>query len=115
MQSSVAGLAKQRGHKATIWRLLDEGRQAINEPNPSHQKMAQAEDALDIANKLGLDDVQRALYQQLHEKIQQGRNRSREKTASAPFHEGSMAMVPAGEFTMGSAMGEADEQPEHHV
>ena len=114
-QSSVAGLAKQRGHKATIWRLLDEGRQAINEPNPSDQKMAQAEDTLDIANKLGLDDVQRALYQQLHEKIQQGRNRSREKTASAPFHEGSMAMVPAGEFTMGSAMGEADEQPEHQV
>ena len=29
-KSSVAGLAKQRGRKAKIWRLLDEEKQAIN-------------------------------------------------------------------------------------
>ena len=70
-KSSVASLAKQRGRKAKVWRLLEEGKQAINEPNASPQQIAQAEDTLDIANKLGLDDEQRAVYQQVHEKIQQ--------------------------------------------
>src|SRR6185295_9305388 len=32
-KSSVAGLAKQRGRKAKVWRLLDEGRQTITQPN----------------------------------------------------------------------------------
>ena len=68
-KSSVAGLAKQRGRKATVWRLLDEGKQAINELNALPEQVAQAEDTLDVASKLGLDDEQLAVYQQLHEKI----------------------------------------------
>ena len=114
-RSSVARLAQQRRRKAKVWRLLDEGKQAITEPDASPTKVAQAEDTLDLASKLGLDDEQRALYHQLHEKIQQGRPRSREKTASAQYHEKSMALVPAGEFMMGSSMGDADEQPMHRV
>jgi formylglycine-generating enzyme required for sulfatase activity len=114
-KSSVAPLATQRGRKAEVWRLLDEGKQAITEPDASPTKFTQAEDILDLASKLGLDDEQRALYQQLHERIQQGRHRSREKTASIQSHDGLMALVPAGEFIMGSSMGEADEQPVHWV
>src|SRR5574342_404630 len=68
-RSAVAGLVKQRGRKAKVWRLLDEGKQAISEPNAPPQQIAQAEDTLEIASKLGLDDEQRAVYQQLHEKI----------------------------------------------
>ena len=114
-KSSVAQLATQRGRKAKVSRLLDEGKQAITEPDASPTKLAQAEDTLDLASKLGLDDEQRALYHQLHEKIQQRLHRSREKTASSQSHAGLMALVPAGKFMMGSSMGEADEQPEHQV
>jgi formylglycine-generating enzyme required for sulfatase activity len=114
-QSSVAGLAKQRGRKAKVWRLLDEGKQALNEPNAPPTKVAQAKDTLDIANKLGLDDEQRALYQQLQEKIQKRDDQSPEDMAMTKHHARSMAMVPAGEFTMGSATGDADEQPVHKV
>ena len=114
-KSSVAGLAKQRARKAKIWRLLDEGKQVINEPNAPPDMVAQAEDTLDIVSKLGLDDEQQALYRQLQEKIRQRHARSNGKTASAPLLDRSMVLVPAGEFTMGSAMGEADEQPEHQV
>src|SRR5207342_3477053 len=53
-KSSVAGLAKQRGRKAKVWRLLDEGRQTLNQPNAVPGQVAQAEDTLEIAHKLGL-------------------------------------------------------------
>ena len=56
--SSVASLAKQRGRKAKVWRLLDEGKQTISEPNALPKEVAHAKDTLDIANKLGLDDEQ---------------------------------------------------------
>ena len=114
-QSSVAGLAKQRGRKAKVWRLLDEGRQALNEPNAAPTQVAQAKDTLDIANKLGLDDEQRALYQQLQEKIQQRHEQNPENMALDQHQDRSMVVVPAGEFTMGSATGDADEQPVHQV
>ncbi|MEP6959650.1 MAG: formylglycine-generating enzyme family protein, partial [Nitrospirota bacterium] len=114
-QSSVADLAKQRGRKAKVWHLLDQGKQAINEPNASPKQVAHAEDTLDIAHKLGLDDEQRALYQQLHEKIQQRHKRGQEKTVSAKHLERSMVLVPAGEFIMGSSTGDADEQPVRYV
>jgi formylglycine-generating enzyme required for sulfatase activity len=113
-QSSVARLAQQRGRNAKVWRLLDEGKRAINEPNAAPTKVAQAKDTLDIASKLGLDDEQQAVYQQLQEKIQQ-HTQNHEKTASAQHQDRSMALVPAGEFMMGSARGDADEQPVHKV
>src|SRR6185436_7576108 len=42
--SSVASLVKQRGRKAKVWRLLDEGKQAISEPNTPPNQITEAED-----------------------------------------------------------------------
>ena len=114
-KSSVAGLAKPRARKAKVWRWLDEGTQALNEPNASPAKIAQAEDILDRANTLGLDEDQRVVYQQLQEKIQQRHEGSHEDSASVQPQDRSMVLVPAGEFIMGSSMGEADERPERRV
>jgi formylglycine-generating enzyme required for sulfatase activity len=114
-KSPVAGLAKQRARKAKVWRLLDEGKQVINETNASPDMVTQAEDTLDIVNKLGLDDEQQALYRQLQEKIRQRHTGSNGKTASDPLLDRSMVLVPAGEFTMGSLGGDSDEQPVHKV
>ena len=114
-KSSVAELAKQRGRKAKIWHLLDEGKQAINEPNASAKQIAHAEDTLDIAHKLGLDDEQRALYQQLHEKIQQQHKVNHINPPLAREDERSMVLVPAGEFVMGSLAGDVDERPMRRV
>ena len=44
-----------------------------------------------------------------------GQNHSQEKPAPGQPPEGSMALVPAGEFTMGSSTEDADEQPAHLV
>ncbi len=114
-KSSVAGLAKQRARKAKIWRLLDEGKQVINEPNAPPDMVTQAEDTPDIVNKLDLDDEQQALYRQLREKIKERHKGSNGNTASAPLPDRSMILVPAGEFTMGSLGGDPDEQPVHKV
>src|SRR6185503_13357112 len=38
-----------------------------------------------------------------------------EKTVLAQSHDESMVAVPAGNFMMGSSIGDADEQPEHQV
>jgi len=114
-KSSVASLAKQRGQKAKVWRLLDEVKQAINEPNMSSKQAAQAEDVLDIANKLGLDEEQQIVYHQLQQRIPQSHKRSLPKKASGQVFEQSMVLIPAGEFTMGSLKGDPDEQPVRKV
>ena len=44
-----------------------------------------------------------------------GQKPTQKKPAAPQPHEGSMAVVPAGEFTMGSSTGDADEQPAHQV
>jgi formylglycine-generating enzyme required for sulfatase activity len=115
VQSSVAELAKQRGRKAKVWRLLDEGKQAINEPNASAKQIAHAEDTLEIAHKLGLDDEQQAFYQQLQGKIQQRHKVNHINPPLAKQDERSMVLVPAGEFLMGSLTGDADEKPMRRV
>ena len=114
-KSPVADLAKQRGRKAKVWRLLDEGKQAINEPNAPPTKVAQAKDTLDIANKLGLDDEQRAVYQQLQEKIQQRYKGSHEKVALAQHLETVDGAGAGGGVYDGELEGDADEQPVRRV
>jgi formylglycine-generating enzyme required for sulfatase activity len=114
-KSSVAGLAKQRGRKAKVWRLLDEGKQAINQPNALPEQVSQAEDTLEIAHNLGLDDEQRAVYQQLQGKIKQRHKVNHVNPPLARQDERSMVLVPAGEFLMGSWTGEVDEQPMRRV
>ena len=114
-KSSVADLAKQRGRKAKIWRLLDEEKQAINAPNVSPDMLAQTEDTLDIVNKLGLDDEQQARYRQLREKIEQRHKQSNGMTVAPHLLDRLMVLVPAGEFTMGSLGGDPDEQPVRQV
>jgi formylglycine-generating enzyme required for sulfatase activity len=114
-KSSVATLAKQRGHKAKVWRLLDEVKQAADNPNISPKQAAHAEEVLDIANKLGLDDEQQIVHYQLQQRIPQSHKRSHPKKASDQVQEQSMVLVPAGEFTMGSFTGDPDEQPVRKV
>jgi formylglycine-generating enzyme required for sulfatase activity len=114
-QSSVAGLAKQRGRKAKVWRLLDEVKEAVNEPNVPLKKVTVAENTLDIVIKLGLDDEQQVVYHQLQDKIPQTHKRSPKKTVSSPHQDQSMVLIPAGDFTMGSSMGDPDELPVRKV
>ena len=44
-----------------------------------------------------------------------GQKPNQETPAAAKPPEGAMVVVPAGEFMMGSAAGDSDEQPEHKV
>ena len=100
-KSSVAGLAKQRSRRAKVWRLLNEGEQA--------------KDTLDLVNGQSFDEESRALSRQVKDKIEEGPPQSQEKPVSAPLEDRSMAVVPAGEFVMGSVTGDADEQPVRRV
>ena len=113
-KSSVADLAKQRARKAKVWRLLDEGKQAVIQQNVLPQQITHAEDTLDVAKKLGLDDEQQAVYQQLHEKILQ-RHKVNHVNLPLAKQDERMVLVPAGEFTMGSSTGDADERPMRRV
>ena len=115
-KSSVAGLAEQRGRKAKVWRLLEEGRQVITEANGAPEKLAKAKDTLEVASKLGLDDELQAVYQQLQAKLPQGISTASEsgKQKVTGKDEAPMALVPAGEFTMGSDLAD-NEKPPHRV
>jgi len=134
---STADLAKTRLKKAKVWRLLDEAKGIIAEKDVPPEKVKSAQDTLDIADKLGLDDEQQAVYQQLQEKLQAGLQAGADKAAEANSESGQsgaapitaagrqqemtgkdgspMALVPAGEFMMGSNQGEDDERPARQV
>lgn len=98
--------------EATAWRLLEDAKSLIAAGQTHPDRIRQAEEALDGANELGLNREQLAVYQQLDAKLPGRRpitSSDSLKPADAP-----MALVPAGEFTMGSTMS-ADEQPVHRV
>ncbi len=106
--------------EAKVWRLLEQARDFIVGGQAQPDKMKQAKDALDSANELGLNDEQQAVYQYLLAKIP-GRGPAGSKpdgTARGALpedpREAPMVLVPAGEFTMGSTMGD-DEKPVHRL
>ncbi len=129
-KSSATGSTKPRVHKATAWRLLDEvtawrlldeAKGLIAGGKAQPDKIKQAEDSLDSANQLGLNNEQQALYQQLQAKLPRQRSTALPTmqkpdglTGGAGTQDMPMALVPAGEFTMGSNLAD-DEKPGHHV
>ena len=81
--STVAGSAKPPLLKAKVWQLLDEAKawRLLNEAKDlitggkaSPDRMKQAEDNLDSANEMGLNDEQQTVYQQLLAKLSQRRS-----------------------------------------
>jgi formylglycine-generating enzyme required for sulfatase activity len=110
--------------EVTAWRLLDKAKGLIAGGQAQPDKIKQAEEALDGANELGLTNEQQAVYQQLEARIPGRRSTSSpdslkpDESVGEAFQtdprEIPMALVPAGEFTMGSTL-KADEKPVHRV
>ena len=132
-RATVAGSAKPRLRKdkvwelldeAKVWRLLDEAKGLITGGKASPDRMKQAEVILDNVDGMGLNEEQQAVHQQLLARL------SRRRSTDSPnmqrldgmqgeegqtgTQEAPMALVPAGEFTMGSSLAD-DEKPAHHV
>jgi formylglycine-generating enzyme required for sulfatase activity len=98
--------------EVTAWRLLEEAKGLLDGGLAKPAKMEQAKEALDGAHELGLNKEQRAVYQQLEAQVP-GR-RSTNLPVNLKPGDVPMALVPAGEFTMGSSMRD-DEKPVHQV
>jgi len=129
-KSSATGSTKPRLHKATVWRLLDEvtawrllddAKGLIAGGKASPDKMKQAEVTLDSANEMGLNNEQQVIYQRLQAKLPQRGSagssnmlKPNGSTRSTGTQDVPMALVPAGEFTMGSNLAD-DEKPVHPV
>lgn len=65
-QSNVSELARLRLHKATTWRLIEEAKRSLTDPNVSSTNIQQATDALAVAGKMGIDAEQQAISDKLH-------------------------------------------------
>ncbi len=98
--------------EVTAWRLLEEAKDLIINGQIPPDKMKQAEEALDGAKELGLNKDQQAIYQRLSVSVP-GRHSSAFSDSPRPS-DAPMALVPAGEFTMGSTTSD-DEKPVHRV
>ena len=112
----TADLAKTRLKKSKVWRLLGEAKATIADSKAPSDKMKQAQHTLDVVSKLGLDDEQQAVYQQLQAKLPQGKSTTSEpgKQKVTGKDGAPMALVPDGEFAMGSDLVD-DEKPQHRV
>jgi hypothetical protein len=64
-----AELARQRLKKSKTWRMIQESKEVIEDPSAPPDKLYQASETLSIAKKIGLDDEQNALYEQLNDKL----------------------------------------------
>jgi len=98
--------------EVTAWRLLEEAKSLIAAGQTHPDQIKQAEEALDGAKELDLNKEQSAIYEQLASKLP-GRRSSTFPDNLRPG-DAPMALVPAGEFTMGSTMS-TDEMPVHRV
>jgi formylglycine-generating enzyme required for sulfatase activity len=110
--------------EVTAWRLLEKAKSLLVGGQVQPDKRKQAEEALDGANELDLNNEQQTVYQQLQAKLPGRRSTTspdslkadglaREALQTDP-RDVPMALVPAGEFTMGSTL-KADEKPVHRV
>jgi len=110
--------------EVTAWRLLNDAKGLVNNGKVSPEKVRQVEEALDSANELGLNNDQLALYQQLQMKLPRQRTvavsnklpsgGSSVAVVQADTQAMPMVLVAAGEFTMGSNLGD-DEKPVRRV
>ena len=110
--------------EVTAWRLLEKAKDLITGGQAQPDRLKQAEEALDGANELDLNSEQQAVYQQLQAKLPGRRSTTSPDSlkadglarAALQTHPRNvpMALVPAGEFTMGSTLN-ADEKPVHRV
>ena len=111
-KSRTAGTKELRLRKMEVWRSLEEAKGLIADGQTHPDQIKKAEEALDGANELGLNNEQQIVYQQLEAQLP-GR-RSTTVLDSLKPAETPMVLVPAGEFTMGSTMAD-DEKPVHRV
>ena len=110
--------------EVTAWRLLEKAKGLMAGGQAQSDKVKQAEEALDGANELGLNSEQQAVYQRLQAKLPGRRSAASPDSLKTVGSSGEalqtdprqvpMALVPAGEFTMGSTL-KADEKPVHRV
>lgn len=95
-----------------MWGLLNEAKGLL-----AGGKMKQAEDTLDNANELGLNNDQQPLYQQLQAKLPRSRSSASHKQTAGGTRdtlEMPMVLVPAGKFTRGSNLAD-DEKPVRQI
>ncbi|MEK6785511.1 MAG: tetratricopeptide repeat protein [Nitrospirota bacterium] len=86
-KSSVSELAKQRLNKAKTWRLLTEAKTTLEKNSGKQNKIQKARESLAIAKRLGLDDEQLALHDELDAQIDEIDEKNREVAILASAHQ----------------------------